>query len=207
MSLRHQRGYVFEASCAFYVRYYVMVEGTRKQKAHWPHWLCAKDRSTGHGNKSAKAVQHRCEDFMRGEVHTDVSHHQDLTISKFWETTYLLFITENNLKPSTLQGYQQIWNQHLKTHFGNGSLKGSRTSQMSNFLTPLRKTLRPRTLNHIKWFASAIFAHAVATSARQTPSGMLRYSTKRWGMGKQRLTRWKRLRMSSPRWLTGLIVN
>lgn len=32
---------------------------------------------------------------------------------------------------------------------------------MSRFLTELAKTLRPRTLNTIKWLASAIFVHAV----------------------------------------------
>jgi integrase len=39
---------------------------------------------------------------------------------------------------------------------------------MSNFLTGLAKTLRPRTLNSIKWLASAIFAHAVATGNCET---------------------------------------
>jgi integrase len=39
---------------------------------------------------------------------------------------------------------------------------------MSNFLTGLAKTLRPRTLNSIKWLASAIFAHAVATGHAET---------------------------------------
>ena len=34
---------------------------------------------------------------------------------------------------------------------------------MSNFLTSLAKTLRPHTLNTIKFLTSAIFAHAVAT--------------------------------------------
>ena len=34
---------------------------------------------------------------------------------------------------------------------------------MSVFLTELVKTHRPRTLNSIKWLASAILAHAVAT--------------------------------------------
>jgi integrase len=155
---RHQRGYVYEASGAFHVRYYTVVDGVRKQKSHR---LCTKDRATGHGSRSAKAVQLLAEDHMR-LVNANTPTTSALTVVEFWDHTYLPFI-ESNLKPSTLNGYQQIWNQHLKAHFGTTVLNNYRTSMMSNFLTSLAKTLRPRTLNHIKWFASSIFAHAVAT--------------------------------------------
>lgn len=47
--------------------------------------------------------------------------------------------------------------------FGTLNLTDYKTHMMSVFLTGLAKTLRPRTLNAIKWLASAIFAHAVAT--------------------------------------------
>jgi integrase len=161
---RHQRGYVYEASGAFHVRYYTAVDGVRKQKSHR---LCTKDRATGHGSKSAKAVQLLAEDHMR-LVNADTPATSALTVVEFWDNTYLPFITENNLKPSTLLGYQQIWTQHLKAHFGPTLLNDYRTSLMTNFLTKLSKTYRPRTLNHIKWLASAIFAHAVATGKCET---------------------------------------
>jgi hypothetical protein len=142
------------------------VNGERKQKMHR---LCTKDRATGHGSPSAKAVQLLAEDFMRG-INQDVpAAPASMTVVEFWEKTYLPFIAENNLKPSTLQGYQQIWNQHLKEHFGTTLLDNYRTPMMSNFLTKLAKTLRPRTLNHIKWLSSAIFAHAVATGLCEKP--------------------------------------
>ena len=163
-SERHQSGHIYERHGAFHVRYYTVEDGVRKQKSHR---LCTKDRDTGHGSRSAKAVVLLCEDFMR-TVNADTSATSALTVVEFCDNTYLPFITENNLKPSTLQGYQQIWTQHLKAHFGTTLLNNYRTPMMSNFLTSLAKTLRPRTLNHIKWCASAIFAHAVATGKCET---------------------------------------
>ena len=163
---RHQRGYIYEAHNAFHVRYYVteIVNGV-PERVQRSKRLCDKNRDTGHGSKAAKAVRLLAEDHMRG-INADTLP-SALTVVEFWDNTYLPFIT-NNLKPSTLQGYQQIWNQHLKAHFGTTPLNSYRTPMMSNFLTNLAKTLRPRTLNHIKWFSSAIFAHAVATGECET---------------------------------------
>jgi integrase len=162
---RHQGGYIYERHGAFHVRYYTDEAGARKQKSHR---LCTKDRATGHGAATAKAVVMLCEDFMRTVNTATTPATSALTVVEFWDNTYLPFITENNLKPSTLLGYQQLWNQRLKTHFGTTLLNDYRTPMMSNFLTSLAKTLRPRTLNHIKWLASAIFAHAVATGKCET---------------------------------------
>jgi integrase len=160
---RHQRGYVFEAHGAFHVRYYATVDGVRKQLSHR---LCTKDRNTGHGSPSAKAVQLLCEDFMR-TINTDVPAPTALTITQFWDKTYLPFITAN-LKHSTVCGYKNLWKQHLKEHFGVGKLREYKTPMMSLFLTNLAKTLRPRTLNTIKFLASGLFAHAVATGEAES---------------------------------------
>jgi integrase len=156
---RHQGGHIYERHGAFHVRYYTVEDGVRKQKSHR---LCTKDRNTGHGSTSAKAVVMQCEDFMR-TVNSDVPKPKALTVVDFWDNTYLPFITENNLKPSTLLGYQQIWNQHLKAHFGTTALNDYRTPLMTNFLTQLSKKYKPYTLKHIKFLASSVFAHAVAT--------------------------------------------
>lgn len=59
---RHQRGYIYEAAGAFHVRYYVTIDGVRRQKSHK---LCRKDESQGRGYRTAKAVRELCEDFMR----------------------------------------------------------------------------------------------------------------------------------------------
>lgn len=160
---RHQRGYIFEKNGAFHVRYYATVDGVRKQLSHM---LCRKDRTTGHGSASAKAVRALCEDFMRS-VNTEQTTPSRSTIADFWTGTYLPFISEN-LKPSTVYGYNQLWVSHLKNHFGTTLLREYKTPQMSMFLTALAKQLRPRTLNHLKFLASALFAHAVATGECET---------------------------------------
>src|SRR5207244_6375960 len=80
---RHQRGYIYEASGSFHVRYYVteIVEG-KPEKKQRSHRLCTKNRSTGHGSPSAMAVRSLCEDFMRTineREHTPQQLAQDLT--------------------------------------------------------------------------------------------------------------------------------
>jgi integrase len=159
---RHQRGYIYEAFSAFHVRYYVreIVDGklVRKQRSHR---LCTKDRSSGHGSSSAKAVVALCEAFMR-DINAQVPgqpQQEDLTIASFWELTYWPFVQEN-LKPSTYLGYQQVWNQHLKDHFGNLTLREYRKGMGSLFLTSLSKKYSQRTVQHIKNLASGIFTHA-----------------------------------------------
>jgi hypothetical protein len=90
---RHQRGYIYEASGAFHVRYYVteIVEGKTLKKQR-SHRLCAKERSTGHGSPSAMAVRSLCEDFMRTineHEKTPQRVSQDLMVVDFWERVYL----------------------------------------------------------------------------------------------------------------------
>src|SRR5260370_42134595 len=88
---RHQRGYVYEASNAFHVRYYVteIVDGA-PERVQRSKRLCDKDRNTGHGTKSAKAVQLLAEDHMRG-VNAAVAPTPSalVTVVEFWEKHYL----------------------------------------------------------------------------------------------------------------------
>jgi len=156
---RYQRGYIYEAFGAFHVRYRLeeIVDGKviRKQRSHR---LCTKDRE--HASTTSKAVRRLCDEFM-ATINTRVTQEPkaDLTIAAFWEHTYWPFIQEN-LKPSTIHGYNQIWNQHLKKHFGDTTLREYRKGMGSVFLTKLAKTYRPRTVTHIKNLASGIFTHA-----------------------------------------------
>jgi hypothetical protein len=40
----------------------------------------------------------------------------ETTISDYWEDTYLPTV-KAGLKPSTVAGYREIWDNHLKDHF------------------------------------------------------------------------------------------
>jgi integrase len=155
---RYQEGHLVKRFGGWHVRYYVTENGTRKQKSHR---LCADQQKKSH-------VKQLCDEFLRTQVNIGAQNSGPMTVVEFWDRVYLPFIESSNLKPSTIHGYKQVWNQHLKSHFNTTNLSDYRTHVMSNFLTGLAKTLRPRTLNSIKWLASAIFAHAVATGNCET---------------------------------------
>jgi integrase len=156
---RYQEGHLVKRFGGWHVRYYVTENGVRKQKSH---------RLCGEQETKSRVKQLR-DDFMRESVNIGVENAGPMGVVEFWDKVYFPFIeSTNNLKPSTVHGYKQVWNQHLKLHFGTLYLTDYRTHMMSNFLTRLAKTLRPRTLDHVKWLASAIFAHAVATGHCET---------------------------------------
>jgi integrase len=156
---RYQDGHLVKRFGGWHVRYYVTENGTRKQKSHR---LCDDHQTKSH-------VKKLCADFLKNEVNIGVNNSGPMGVVDFWDKVYLPFIeSNNNLKPSTVHGYKQVWNQHLKTHFGTRNLSDYKTHMMSVLLTDLAKTLRPRTLNAIKWLASAVFAHAVATGQCET---------------------------------------
>jgi integrase len=156
---RYQEGHLVKRFGGWHVRYYVTENGGRKQKSYR---LCDDQQKKSH-------VKQLRDDYMRDHVNIGVENSGPMGVVDFWDKVYLPFIeSNNNLKPSTVHGYKQVWNQHLKIHFGTLHLTDYKTHMMSNFLTRLAHSLRPRTLNSIKWLASAVFAHAVATGNCET---------------------------------------
>src|SRR5882762_2675707 len=155
---RYQSGHIYEASGAFFVRYYVsaIVDGkaTRVQRSYR---LCGKDDK--YHSRTCKAVKQKAAEHM-DTVNANAAPVNDQTIAAFWEKTYLPF-AEENLRASTVHGYKQIWGQHLSTHFGTTALRDYKTHIGSLFLTSLSKKLGRATIQHIRSLASGIFAHAV----------------------------------------------
>ena len=171
---RHQRGHIYEASSAFHVRYYVteIVEGkpAKKQRSHR---LCTKDRHTGHGSPSAMAVRSLCEDFMRTineREHTPQQQAQDLSVVDFWERVYLPYCEKEwkgtGMRASTVMGYKQVWNQHLKNHFGTITLQKYTSDNARRFLSSLKTKQGKNTLKHIRALASAMFSEATERGLR-----------------------------------------
>jgi integrase len=159
---RYQEGHLVKRFGGWHVRYYTHGTTPRKQKSHR---LCD-DR------EKMSVVKKMRDDFMR-DVNAQAGHSNGpMSVVDFWDKNYQPFIeSNNNLKPSTVHGYKQVWNAEkhgLKDHFGTTALQDYKTPHMTVFLTALAKTLRPRTLDRIKWLASAIFAHAVATGHCET---------------------------------------
>jgi integrase len=156
---RHQTGYIFESkSGAFHVRYYTteIVDG-QPRRVQKSHLLCRKDNK--YFSRTCKAVKLKRDEFMR-TVNVSQVNEADMKVVDFWEQRYLPFVQEN-MKPSTVSGYKQIWNQHLKEHFGQMTLQDYRTHVGSALLLSLTKTQGRRTLNHIRSLASGVFTHAI----------------------------------------------
>ena len=164
---RHQHGYIYEASNAFHVRYYVseIVNGESKRVQRSVR-LCNKDRNTGHGSKSAKAVQLLAEEHMRG-INTAVAPTSSaaLTVVEFWEKHYLPYCETGwkgtGMRASTIKGFKQVWSQHLKAHFGTTTLQQYTAVMARRFLQSLKTTQGKNTLKHIRSLASAMFSEAI----------------------------------------------
>jgi integrase len=157
---RHQAGYIFESqSGVFYVRYRVVefIDG-KAERVQKSHMLARKDEK--HFSRTCKAVKLLRDEFMKTVNRETNDDSSDMRVVDFWDKFYLPFI-ENNMRASTMHGYQQIWNQHLRTHFGELTLQNYRTPIGSQFLLSLTKSQGRRTLNHIRSLASGIFTHAL----------------------------------------------
>src|ERR1700734_2023052 len=132
---RHQSGVVYEASGAFYIRHFEDRDGERKRVSHR---LCFKDNK--HNSESWKAVKDLAAEHMRKVNFATESrgNPQDRLVTDYWEKTYLPFVTKH-LKPSTVDGYKQIWNQFLEDHFSESecTLREYETHHGSKFLTGL----------------------------------------------------------------------
>jgi integrase len=155
----HQDGQIIERSGAFYVRYYTNGQEGRKRVAHR---LCVKDAK--HRSATAASVKQLADEHML-KVNAEAgaaprTNPRDLSVTEFWDETYLTWATEN-LRASSVKGYKKIWKQHLSPHFKQRLLRDYRTHQGSVFLTDLNKTLSRNTLQHVRSLASGIFTHAL----------------------------------------------
>jgi integrase len=155
---RYQSGHIYEASGAFFVRYYVseIIDGQQK-RVQRSERLCGKDDK--YHSRTCKAVKQKAAEHME-TVNANTAPVNDQTVATFWEKTYLPF-AEENLRHSTVHGYKQIWGQHLSVHFGQMLLKDYKTHIGSLFLTSHSKKLGRATIQHIRSLASGIFSHAV----------------------------------------------
>ncbi len=133
------------------------------------HRLCAKGGK--YYARDCKAVKLLRDEHMlkinQGQQSRHI-HHQEMRIADFWEHCYLPYLEEvvtltgkPRKKPSTVRGYKQIWNQHLKAHFANRTLREYEPFMGTQFLQTLTSTQSKVTIKHIKALGSSLFKHAV----------------------------------------------
>src|ERR1700730_2238993 len=136
-------GSIIEASGVFYRPYSCGTTLSKKTNRPIPiqktHRLCSKD-DRHYSNKvklpngktrlvPCKAVRLLADAYMLGINQNHDAEGEDMAVAAFWETRFLPYCEaivvggRPRRKPSTMRGYKQIWEQHLKAHFGKRMLR------------------------------------------------------------------------------------
>jgi integrase len=178
---RRQEGTLFAIGDTCYLKYRIteLKDGT-PQRVHKTIRLCEKSDVYTWWKKKGKwgfsSAVHDLRTERMAELRTQIERAQpsngkttgDMRIVDFWETQYLPYCEEiipltgqSRRKPSTVRGFKQIWNQHLKAHFGETMLKDYEPAMGKRFLRSLTGTQGKTTLKHIKALAGSLFGYAV----------------------------------------------
>jgi len=166
-----------------YLKYYIIVDGVRVhksfklcQRSDVNDWWKKKNRKWGYSS-AVRELQRVTMDKIKADMKAAESAALALTqpptlgemrITDFWGQRYLPYNEEvipltgkPRKKASTMRGYKQIWNQHLKIHCGTRTLQQYEPNHGTQLLQSLTGTQRKSTLKHIRAVGSAIFRLAV----------------------------------------------
>jgi integrase len=161
----NQRGIIYEASKSFYVRYFETRNGKRVRVSKK---LCDFDQKKYY-SADCPEVKYLRDQHMLAVNKPTTTASADPLITDFWREVYVPFMADDNLKPSTRGGYQQIWDQFLNDHFTERTLRTYETGDASDFLSDLakrrgtdgKKKYGERTIAHVRSLGSGIFTLAV----------------------------------------------
>jgi hypothetical protein len=124
-----------------YLKYYTMKDGQRVRKTVR---LCSKAGVYDWSSKAKRGSKKRKWSYSRPVIELQretmakikaeqaalTSPSDNVRIVDFWDRVYLPYLEaivpltgEQRRAPSTVRGFKQIWNQHLKAHFGDTTLK------------------------------------------------------------------------------------
>jgi integrase len=155
MRSSYQRGTIYEASGTFYVQYFATVDGVKKRVSHK---LC--DRDETHYSITCDGVLALRDEHMVTVRRPKPQPSTDTLISDYWQNTYVPTV-KAGLKPSTVDGYEQIWKQFLMEHFTGRTFKGYEPHHGNHLLNGLvTQKYGRRTIAHVRSLASGIFTHA-----------------------------------------------
>lgn len=129
------------------------------------HKLC--DRDETHSSTSAPSFLALADEHMV-EVRRRKPSSGAPTIADYWANVYLPTVT-THLKDSTVEGYRQLWSQHLEPHFTGRKFAEYETLHANQLLNKLiADGYGKRTIQHVRSLASSVFAHAL-NDGRQWP--------------------------------------
>ena len=160
MRNRKQNGQVVRIGDRWFVRYWerrmVAGEVRRKRVSH------ALGPVTSRGKKPPAEVTTEADRYMATKVNgVTADAERIVTIGDFVERVYLRWV-EQYKRPSTLKGYRDVWEGHLKPLCGKAWLKETRTYHVQGWLNEIGKAavFSRNTLKHIKSVISGIFTLA-----------------------------------------------
>jgi integrase len=156
MKSHYQRGTIYKASGSYYVRHFELRDGKKHRVSHK---LC--DHDGIHYSTTCEAVLALRDEYMVTTRKPKPQPTTNLLITDYWEKTYLPTI-KAGLKPSTVDGYAQVWEQHLKEQFEGRTFREYEPVHGNKFLNEkVAQKYGRRTIAHIRSVASGIFTHAI----------------------------------------------
>jgi hypothetical protein len=153
---RQQTGYIFQARGSWYVRYFEdrVVDGQLR------HDRIAKQIGpvTTRGKRPPRQIEDEARQIVSAANVTNTNPERVLTIGEFVERVYFPHIDQHK-RPSTLKGYRDIWENHVKARCAGDWLKDVRTFHVQGWLDSIGNdgNLSRNSLKHIKTFLSAFF--------------------------------------------------
>jgi integrase len=158
MRTRKQEGQVIRIGDRWYVRYWERrnIGGTIERKRVTRHL----GPVTTRGRHAPADILAEAERHMATINSGTISADRIVTISDFVERVYVPWV-EMHRRPSTVKGYRDIWEDHLKPLSGQVWLKDARTYHVQGWLNQIAASkLSRNTLKHIKSVISGIFTLA-----------------------------------------------
>jgi integrase len=150
---KRQTGSVWLRGSSFFPRFYDE-HGKRKTE-----FLCEKDDK--HYSATCPAVKDRAAEKIEKVNRTNARPGEARTVGEFWETEYKPWATAN-LRPSTVEVYESIWNSQLGAELGERRLDGYSPADATRFLTGLAPRMTRSSLSHVRALMSGIFGMATA---------------------------------------------
>lgn len=156
---RHQTGYIWRVKRSWYGRWRedVIENGVivRKQCSAKLADVCDRYRTKAD-------VRPLLEEKLRPLNERKLSAASTLSLGDFVDSFYLPYVAEQK-RPSTLKGYRDIWEDHLRGRIGHVRLRDFRTCDGERLLADIgrERPLSHNSLKHIKSLLSGIFAYAL----------------------------------------------
>src|SRR5271163_736195 len=161
---QHGNGHVYQQHGAWYLQYY-QTETRDKKLVRMRKSVKLADKDREHNSATCKAVRLLRQKHMMGVSTAPTITVEDMTVVEFWEQQYLPYCEKEwkgtGMRASTVRGFKQVWNQHLKAHFSTTTVQKYTADLARRFLSSLKSKQGKNTLKHIRALASAMFSEAI----------------------------------------------